>query len=255
MSIEPRPFSQERHEPTEAIPRHLLTRLQAGDWHYAFSLRDRRWIAERLDNTELRAAKALKGDAARKTEAVSNETADITLVPVQGLARAYAGHIGDACYAGLANEIALGAYPRIKAQIYVTNRGKPKERMNGSVLFVETRVAASNARVIVVRANNPRQNLVAQVDAKDLVTQTGAATIETAKRRKIKHVGVVLDHAGGASSNREEIFDAYDELYGRHDETWLANEPETNFNGYEIWKSSRLSRTVIIWTNDDPEAR
>lgn len=185
---------------------------------------------------------------------VGRETVDVTLVPVQGPARIYAGEIGDACFSTQHRELASGQYPAIKAAAFVTNRDKPKERLNGSVLFVETRLAATDARTIVVRANNPRQNLVAQVDAKSLVRQTVQAAIETARRRKIKHVGVVRDEATMASSNREAVSTVYEEEYGYLDPVELVNEPETNFNEYEIWNAEGNSPTVIVWTNDDPEA-
>lgn len=185
---------------------------------------------------------------------VGRETVDITLVPVQGPARIYSGEIGDACFSSKHVELASGQYPGIKAAAFVTNRNKPKERLNGSILFVETRLAATDSRTIVVRANNPRQNLVAQVDAKSLVRQTIGAAIATARLRKIKHVGLVRDEASMASSNREAVSTVYEEEYGYLDPVELVNEPETNFNGYDIWNAEGYSPTVIVWTNDDPEA-
>lgn len=195
-----------------------------------------------------------------KAEA-GRETVEITLVPVQGPARIYAGEIGDACFSTQHKELAEGQYPGIRGMAFVTNRGKPKERLNGSVLFVETQRRGRSSRgygyerTLVVRANNPRQNLVAQVDARELVRQTIGAAIETAKRRRIKHVGVVRDEATMASSNREAVSEAYEELYGYLDPVELVDEPETNFNEYKIWDPDGTSPTVIVWTNDDPEAR
>jgi len=86
------------------------------------------------------------------------------------------------------------------------------------------------------------------------VRDTVDAAIATAKRRKLKHVGVVLDAAGGASSNRTDVSSAYALLYGNLPPVDLTNDPGTNFNGYEIWNKDGDHPAVIVWTNDDPEA-
>lgn len=222
---------------------------------------ERAWHAEDESTGGLLAGDTRIRHLREWAKGVSKETMDVTLVPTQGLARVYAGHFGDACYTSKQGELAKGAYPRIRALAFVTNRNRPKERIAGSVLFVETRVAATQKRMIVVRANNPRQNLVMQADAPALVRATIDAAIATAKRRGIKHVGVVRDSVTAASSNRPEVSDFYESEYAV-DETKdsaykfveLVNEDETNFKDYPIWDPDRGNPTVLVWTNDDPNA-
>ena len=185
---------------------------------------------------------------------VSAETVDVTLVPAHGPLRIFAGDIGDACYTSQHHELASGGFPGVRAMIYVRNRGKSNERLAGSVLFVETRVAESNERVLVIRANNPRQNLVSQVDAASLVRQTVRAAVEIAKRRGIAHVAVVRDDASQASSNRGAVSEFYATEYADADRVALENEPGTNFNGYEIWNKDGEHPAAIVWTNEDTEA-
>ena len=192
--------------------------------------------------------------AIRKKQAqLSTDTVDVTLVPVRGAGRIFAGDIGDACYSSRHDELARGEYPGLRALLFVTNRSKPTERLAGSVLFVETRTAQGE-RVLVVRANNPRENLIAQLDAPSLVRQTVDVAIATARRRGVRHVAVVRDWASAASSNRESVSAFYQSEWGNRTPIALVNEPETNFNGYGIWNENSGHPVVVVWTNDDSEA-
>ena len=216
---------------------------------------ERAWCAEgdASTNAMMKARADIAAIRARRTF-TSRESLDVTLVPVQGPLRVYAGDIGDACYTSQHGAMARGEFSNVRAMIFVTNRGKGTERMAGSVLLVETRTHASNERVLVIRANNPRQNLIAQLDAPSLVTRTIDAAIATARRRGIKHVAVVRDRATAASSNREEVAQAYHDAYEGAPPVRLKNEPATNFNGYNVWDTDEGHPSVIVWTNDDPEA-
>jgi len=203
---------------------------------------------------ELLRINAIFKEITLKRDILSKDMLDVALVPVQGPLRIYAGDIGDACYSSQHYAMARGEFPNVRAMIFVTNRGKPKERMVGSVLLVEARLADTNERAIVLRANNPRQNLVAQLDADSLVRQTVETAIATARRRGIKHVGVVRDRASAASSNREAVSAFYQREYKYNAKAGLIREPETNFNGYPIWNDEGSNPTVIVWSNEDPEA-
>ena len=247
---------------TQYLKEHYLhpTQAQEHTGHTPFSepLRqalERAWNAEGDENTNviLRTNARIKSIRARLNE-VSKGQVDVTLVPVQGLLRVYAGDVGDACYTSKHAELANGKFQGLKALIFVTNRGKPSERMAGSVLLIETTVADTGEQVLLIRANNPRQNLIASVDAASLVRSTIDATIEIARRRKIKRVAVVLDGAGGASSNRREVSDYLAEQFWKMIPVPLANQPETNFNNYPVWNANGGHPSVIVWTNEDPEA-
>ena len=247
---------------TQYLKEHYLNRNQdeghTGHAPFSETLRlalERAWQAEgdAATNPILRANAAIDAHRARQMT-VSKDTVDVALVPVQGPLRIYAGDIGDACYTKQHGALAGGEFPGLKAMVFVTNRGNSRERLNGSVLFVETRMAESNERVLVIRANNPRQNLVAQLDAATLVRHTVDAAIATARRRGIKHVGVVRDEAGGASSNREAVASYYKREYPHNMPAGLLDQPETNFNEYAVWDKNEFNPTVIVWTNEDTEA-
>ena len=236
--------------------------------HAAFSAKllralERAWHAggNAITNPILRANAGIDAVRAKQTR-LSTDTVDVTLVPVRGPLSIYAGDIGSACYSSQHAAMARGEYPSVRPMVFVTNRDRAAERLAGSVLFVETRLAPSTSsgsstsgeKVLVIRANNPRENLVAQLDAPSLVRQTVDAAIATAKRRNIKHVAIVRDRATAASSNRESVSAFYQKEWAASSPVALVDEPETNFNGYDIWNKTGDHPSVIVWTNEDPEA-
>ena len=158
----------------------------------------------------------------------------VNLVPVRGLLKIYAGEVGDACYAKLNREMAKGQYPEITAFILVTGRGTENERVRGSLLTIETKTSDGEP-IIVIRANNPQENLLGQVESKVLVQKTFAEIKRLAARRGIKKVAVPTDH--GATTNRFSIKQYYSRRLSKQSKTKLVNRPETNFNGYAIWDS------------------
>lgn len=199
-------------------------------------------------------AKRRLDDLKPKGQISKQDLMEITIVPVQEAGRIFSGELANACYTSKHKGLARGEYPGLKAAAIVTNRNKPNERLNGSILFIETYASKLKARALVVRANNPRKNLVAQVDATSLVREMMRVAVETARRRKIKHVGIVLGDAGSASSNREEIADVYESEYADLPRIRLESESETNFNDYDVWNEAGATPTVLYWTNDDPDA-
>jgi len=164
----------------------------------------------------------------------------VTFVPVKGLMRIFAGDIGDACYTSRYDELASGQHEGITAVLMVTNRGKAEERMEGSMLLIETtqiKIDTTNP-ALVVRANNPRENLLGKVDPDGLVEASLEYARATAKERDINMVGVVHDHASAASSNRSHVAEYYQKHFSAERPLTLVNTEETNFNGYNIWNSA-----------------
>jgi len=133
---------------TQYLKEHYLSPAQNPDHtgHAPFSetLRlalERAWHAEGDAQTNvLLRANARIAEIRRPPTRVSKDTMEIALVPVQGPLRIYAGDIGDACYSSQHRAMAEGAFPGVKAMVFVTNRGKGTERLAGSVLLVETRL-------------------------------------------------------------------------------------------------------------------
>ena len=165
---------------------------------------------------------------------LTRKTMDVALVPVRSALRLYAGDIGDACYAAKHELFAKGDYPNIQTMLFVTGRNTPNERLNGSVLFIET-TDADGGRVLVVRANNPRENLLQQADGDALIAAVLDEARATAARRGIPRVGVVLDGASQASSNRSDVAAYYAKHFSDRPRIRLARTTETIFNGYGIW--------------------
>ena len=177
---------------------------------------------------------------------VSDEAMTVTLVPTHGLLRIYSGDIGDSCTANQHASLAQGKVPDLHAVMFVTNRSTAQERLQGSVLFVETRTP-DGENVLLVRANNPRENLINQVDAEALVKATIDAAIATAKARGIKIVAVPLDAASASCSNRSAVAEYYHKQYAKAPKIALVNEDETNFNGYNNWDANGTHPSVVVW--------
>ncbi len=168
-----------------------------------------------------------------KGEVLQKKT-PVAFVPAKGLMRIFAGDIGDACYTSRYNELADGQHENLTSVLMVTNRNGAEERMEGSVLFIEATTPKGES-VLVVRANNPRENLLGKVDPNSLIEATLAYAKEIAKTRNIKKVAVIRDAASNASSNRGAVSDYYKTRFPNAPSLTLNNTPETNFNGYNIW--------------------
>ncbi len=168
------------------------------------------------------------------------------LVPVRGLLRTYAGDVGDACYTSRHEELAKGEYPDLTAFILVVKAGTAQESLAGSVLAIEARTPSGES-VLMVRANNPRQNVIAGLDAKQYVKGLMEQMIALAKRRGIKAVVVPIDNSGQSSSNREDVSNASRELFESRERIALQRSPETGFNGYENWDAKGPHACALIW--------
>ncbi len=182
---------------------------------------------------------------------VSVKTMAVAMVPGQGLPRIMSGDTGDACTSSRHGELARGEYPGVKAFTYVLGRGTPQERFAGSTLFVESKVRGKEDSVLVVRANNPRENLIQSVDNVSFTLQSLDKAIETAERRGIDEVLVPLDSVTQSSSNRSGVSDVYTKLFSKNPKRALENTRDTNFNNYDIWNSDGRHRCVVVWTKKD----
>lgn len=172
------------------------------------------------------------------------EKLSVSLVPARGILRIFSGDVGDACYTSQYKELARGEYPRLTAFIFVTGRGTPNERLRGSLLAIETKTADGEP-VLLIRANNPQENLLGQVDVNTFLSKVIEEMKKLAKRRDITKVVVSQDSASGSSSNRPAV-SSYYKTRGGTDKIELVNEPETNFNGYPNWNSKGIHAVVEI---------
>ena len=171
----------------------------------------------------------------------------ITFVPSRGLLRIFSGDIADACYTSQHAQLAKGEFDDLTAIIMVTNRGTAQERIEGSVLFIETKTKKKKESVLHVRANNPRENLLGKVDSDALNRAILEYARRTAKRRDMSRADVPLDRASASCSNRKDVAKYYNDKFKFNPRLALENTPETNFNGYTNWNARSGSRVVEFW--------
>jgi hypothetical protein len=176
---------------------------------------------------------------------VGQKKIDVTLVPVKGLLRVYTGDLGDACYTSQHETLAKGEFPGITGYVYVVGRGTNNERLRGSFLAVETKTEQGE-KTLVIRANNPQENLLSQVDNDTLMQLTIQEMKNVATRRKLKKVTVPLDNASASCSNRAKVATYYHSKYKEAEKVGLVNEAETKFNGYDIWNKNGTHPVVDI---------
>lgn len=169
----------------------------------------------------------------------------VSFVPAKGLMRIFAGDVGDACYTSRYAELAGGKHKHLTSVLMVTNRGKGDERIEGSVLFIESETTEGES-VLIVRANNPRENLLGKVDPDSLVEASLLYAKEMAQARGIKKTSVIRDQATAASSNRGSVAAYYQTKFAKSPSLTLTNTEETNFNGYDIWNPSSGHPAVEI---------
>ncbi|MBP7133732.1 hypothetical protein KBA73_00800 [Patescibacteria group bacterium] len=169
--------------------------------------------------------------------------------PAKGLGRALSGDIANACFHSHRADLARGHYPNLTA-LLMTLPGRTE--IAGSTLLIDANTA-SGKRVLVIRALNPTESIVRELDAAALVE----ATIKYARQVVDEQVGrlgapfeeirLCFDHAGGHSTNRQEIATAEHTLANA--KGWVCGEsleetPETSFNHYDVWRSRE---TLVVW--------
>ena len=189
----------------------------------------------------------------------SEETVSVQMIPVAGLLRVYAGEIGDACYSSRHAELANGTYPKLNAWVYATVDDKERMTLRGSALALGLKSTAGD-RVLVLRANNPKETFARSLDAASFVTATLREAIATARRewqdadaeeRKWPRVvAFPLDRASMSSTNRPSIALDYFRRFYANPRLELKRTPEATFNGYDLTQPFGNSPCVEVWRID-----
>lgn len=161
----------------------------------------------------------------------STKTMEVSMIPVRGVLKVFSGDVGNACYTSKHQELAEGKYPEITPYVFVTGRGTKDERIRGSVLMIETK-SEEGEPVLLVRANNPQENLLQQLDAESLIEGILQEARQLADRRGIKTVVVPRDGASQSSSNRPQVAEYYQQ-YATGKRIGLKRADENQFNGYD----------------------
>ncbi len=165
---------------------------------------------------------------------ITDKKRSISLIPSKGMMRIFMGDLGNACTSQQNIKLAKGEFENTISYSLLIDKGKDTERFVGSFVIIEAETDDGEP-AIVLRANNPQQALLGIVDADSLIEAIIEEVKELGKRRGISNVLIVRDKRGGASSNRSEVSNYYQEHYADRETVGLKSTPDTNFNNYEIW--------------------
>lgn len=248
----------------EYLREHYLHETQAPDHtgHVAFSPALRVALGRAWQQQESAKGKMPIEAIADKIQRIMNPVDDegkqnqigVSMVPVAGLLRIYSGDVGDACYTSLHEALAENKYRKIHAWLYVTGRGATQETLRGSMLGIQA-TRDDGVATLVARANNPQENFIQSVEADSFVLSSLSEVIATARRMraegKRQAVAIPLDSATQSSTNRTPVASAYKKRFGTLPKIGLKNEPDTNFNGYDIWSKGGAYACGTIWEMDE----
>ncbi len=174
---------------------------------------------------------------------ISENNLNLSFVPSKGLQRIFSGDLGRACTSRENGNLAKGEFEPITSYSIILDKGTKNERFAGSFLVIETGTEDGKP-VMVLRANNPQQNLFNMVHGDSLVASIVSEVKALAKRRGIDRVVAPL--SGGATSNRTEVAEYYDKTFSSGQKIGLKKSPETNFNGYDIWNKESVNAVTVI---------
>ncbi|MBP9838912.1 MAG: hypothetical protein KBC84_09385, partial [Proteobacteria bacterium] len=136
----------------------------------------------------------------------------------------------------------------------VEEYGSENEKIVGTVIIIEAIEAETNKKVLIVRANNPQENIIRRIDIEKLVAEELSAFIKLAKERGAELLVLPLDKAGASSSNRSQVSRYYSSSYAQARKVSLVQTPETNFNEYDNWNTEGRYPVVEVWNSLAPQA-
>lgn len=222
----------------------------------------------RISSAARHAEERFRTETARVSGSVKKQS--IAIVPTRGPLRPLAGAIADACFINADIPLARGEFPHLTTWMYVAGRSTSRERIVGSVLTIDTH-RSDGVPALLVRGNNPRENLARSVNADSLVVQSLRGLVDVAraqwqerqksapipsKRRQC--VMIPRDVTKGSSTNRFSIGDVYERRFT----SWVPRErspyvsgldkqPENEFNHHKNWDEHGLAASVVIWEIDE----
>lgn len=205
---------------------------------------------------------------------------EVTMVPAKKFLRIFSPAFGDMCATSQELSLAKGELPHLKSWVYVSNHNKPNESLRGSVFAIETRIENSEdgfpgIPALVIRANNPRENFIQNINADQFVLESLKIAINTARRLREERIEQMmkyakendkmyqksdarlsqcvvfpLDKATISSTNREPVAASLFKRFSSNEKVGLVNQSETNFNGYPNWDKRGANGCVKIWEID-----
>jgi hypothetical protein len=153
-------------------------------------------------------------------------------VPTRGALLEFSGQIGDACWASKYDCIAA-KFPNFTAVTMVEKPGTESEKLAGSALLIET-VSDTGTPLLVIRGLNPLETVINKLQVEDFYEKFTTWANEQAVKMGRTLAIVIDNHSGGSSTNRPVLFQYLAKKTKVLKKVTLANEPITEFNGYDI---------------------
>lgn len=125
----------------------------------------------------------------------------VDMVPDRGFAGELAGYYSDACYTRLDNM--LENWPNVIPCKFIRSREDDgAKELIGAVILIES-ISADDQPVLIIRANNPRDKYLDNMQAESFCSEVERAATEYAKKRGIGEV--LAASKEGTASNRGKI--------------------------------------------------
>lgn len=178
---------------------------------------------------------------------VSSDSTPLQFVPTRGQLLELSGNIASACWAGRYPSVAE-AMPNMTAVIMVRNPDDPaRTAFAGASLLLETSSEAGEP-LLLVRGLNPIENYINHVSVADFYRKFMDWAQEIATARGCR-LAIVIDHKGGASTNRPVLFDHLTAERKKLKRIRIDSE-NTTFNGYDV-----ADDTYLVEPPEPPSAK
>jgi hypothetical protein len=149
-----------------------------------------------------------------------------------------------------------GACPDVHAFLFSRKREKQGVQVLGSTLAITALESMTKKPVFVIRANNPQERIVQQVDNNVLTEEIVLSMIRYAialRNENVRHgmtgdmkIVVPLDSASMSSTNRPKVAEYYHSHFTQCDKVMLEQTTSTTFNEYAIWDKHGRNGCVCI---------
>ncbi len=160
-------------------------------------------------------------------------------VPSRGVLAELSGYYCDACWTS--QNFIMRENPNMMAYAFISNpEDSVSRKIAGGTLIMETTI--SGEKTLIIRGFNPKQNVLATVNAGDFLEQfIDEVLVPVAQRLGVtKIVAPVLNKQ--ALSNRPEINEHFDQKYRKANRVKL--DKEVAFNGYNITNACVVVREL-----------
>lgn len=170
---------------------------------------------------------------------VSNQSQSVEMIPDRGFIGELSGYYSEACYTQV--EEMLYRWPNLIPYKFVKLPVDSEQKeLIGGVLFIESQ-AENGEKVLIVRAINPRDEYLSDLQAESFCEQVFDVAGQMAKRRGLTKVLVAT--LPGTISNREKINNYITAKYGNWSQV-LPLQQSLMFNGLEIQDNCAVVRDV-----------